>query len=75
MTGNHTYKRWDNIIKSEEDKREYRGLQLENGMKVLLVSDPLTDKSAAAIEVNVGKEITGAYCKVIKLYSSFRAYV
>lgn len=55
MEGKHSYKRWDNIIKSEQDKREYRGLLLDNQMKVLLVSDPTTDKSAAAMEVNVGK--------------------
>ena len=55
MNGTNSYKRWDNIIKSEQDKREYRGLELDNGMKVLLVSDPSTDKSAAAMEVNVGK--------------------
>ncbi|KAF6207664.1 hypothetical protein GE061_016111 [Apolygus lucorum] len=44
----------DNIIKSAEDKRFYRGLELKNGMKVVLVSDPTTDKSAAAMCVNVG---------------------
>lgn len=32
-----------------------RGLQLANGMKVLLVSDPETEKAAAALDVNVGK--------------------
>ncbi|XP_060526171.1 insulin-degrading enzyme [Cylas formicarius] len=48
------YRRLDNIIKSQEDKRLYRGLELTNGMKVLLVSDPQTDKSAAAMDVNVG---------------------
>lgn len=48
-------KRFDNIIKSTEDKREYRGLELCNGMKVILVSDPTTDKSAAAMCVNVGR--------------------
>lgn len=48
-------RRFDNIIKSEEDKRSYRGLILSNQMKVLLVSDPNTDKSAAAMDVNVGK--------------------
>ena len=57
MDGNYSYKRWDTIIKSEQDKREYRGLLLNNGMKVLLVSDPSTDKSAAAMEVNVGNAI------------------
>lgn len=54
MDGNHSYKRWDNIVKSEQDKREYRGLMLKNEMKILLISDPSTDKSAAAMEVNVG---------------------
>ena len=57
MDGDRSYKRWDSIIKSEQDKRSYRGLLLDNGMKVLLVSDPTTDKSAAALEVNVGKII------------------
>lgn len=47
-------RRVDNIIKSDEDKRLYRGLVLSNNMKVLLVSDPTTDKSAAAMHVNVG---------------------
>lgn len=45
----------DNIVQSVEDKRFYRGLILSNHMKVLLVSDPETDKSAAAMDVNVGK--------------------
>ncbi|KAJ8920518.1 hypothetical protein NQ315_005387 [Exocentrus adspersus] len=57
-------RRIDNIIKSEEDKRQYRGLELANQMKVLLVSDPNTDKSAAAMDVNIGflndpKEVLG----------------
>lgn len=47
--------RVDNIIKSAEDKRLYRGVQLDNDMKILLISDSTTDKSAAALDVNVGK--------------------
>ncbi|CAK1554529.1 unnamed protein product [Leptosia nina] len=50
----HVLHRYRDIVKSQEDKRVYRGLQLANRMKVLLVSDPTTDKSAAAIDVNVG---------------------
>ena len=42
------------IIKSATDSRNYRGLQLDNGMKVLLINDESTDKSAAALQVNVG---------------------
>lgn len=48
-------KRVDNIIKSVEDKRLYRGVQFDNDLKVLLISDPTTDKSAAALDVNIGK--------------------
>lgn len=48
-------KRVDNIVKSAGDNRSYRGLELSNHMKVLLVSDPTTDKSAAAMDVNIGK--------------------
>lgn len=47
-------KRFDNIIKSAEDNRSYRGLELANRLKVLLVSDPTTDKSAAALDINIG---------------------
>uniref|UniRef100_A0A4X2LTN1 Insulin degrading enzyme n=1 Tax=Vombatus ursinus TaxID=29139 RepID=A0A4X2LTN1_VOMUR len=44
----------NNIIKSPEDKREYRGLELVNGIKALLISDPTTDKSSAALDVHIG---------------------
>ncbi|XP_059607534.1 insulin-degrading enzyme [Phlebotomus argentipes] len=46
--------RYDNIVKSPEDNRSYRGLLLSNDMKVLLVSDPTTERSAAAMAVDVG---------------------
>jgi insulysin len=46
--------RFAEIIKSEEDKRLYRGLKLNNGIKVLLVSDPTTDKSACCLCTEVG---------------------
>ncbi|XP_078482329.1 insulin-degrading enzyme [Ciona intestinalis] len=54
----------DGIVKSDSDKREYRGLQLNNGLKIMLISDPKTDKSAASMDVNVGslsdpKELEG----------------
>merc|ERR1711892_1382369 len=45
---------YDDIAKSEEDKRCYRGLELDNGLKVLLISDSQTDKSAAAMDVHIG---------------------
>lgn len=44
----------DRIVKPESDDRQYRGLVLNNGLKVLLISDPNTDISAAALEVNAG---------------------
>uniref|UniRef100_A0A1Q3FFH3 Insulin-degrading enzyme n=1 Tax=Culex tarsalis TaxID=7177 RepID=A0A1Q3FFH3_CULTA len=46
--------RFDEIVKSQQDNRLYRGLRLGNGLKVLLISDPTTDKSAAALSVEVG---------------------
>jgi secreted Zn-dependent insulinase-like peptidase len=36
------------------DPRAYRTLTLANGLKVLLVSDPESDKAAAAVNVSVG---------------------
>ncbi|XP_076104390.1 insulin-degrading enzyme-like isoform X1 [Mytilus galloprovincialis] len=44
----------DAILKSAEDKRTYEGLELNNGMKVLLISDPETDKASGAMDVNIG---------------------
>ncbi|XP_076297777.1 insulin degrading metalloproteinase isoform X2 [Lasioglossum baleicum] len=51
---NFVEKRYDNIIKSANDVREYRGLLLTNKMKILLISNPTTDTSAAALDVNIG---------------------
>ncbi len=39
------------VIKSPNDPRAYRYLTLENGLRVLLVSDPQTDKAAASLVV------------------------
>ena len=43
------------VIKSAEDKRLYRCLELQNDMKVLLISDSSTDKSAASLDIKVAK--------------------
>lgn len=43
-----------NIIKSENDKREYRYFVLENGIKVVIISDNDTKTSAASMTVGVG---------------------
>ncbi|KAM9727441.1 insulin-degrading enzyme isoform 2-T2 [Menidia menidia] len=42
------------IIRSPEDKRVYRGLQFTNGLHAMLISDPTTDKSSAALDVQIG---------------------
>jgi hypothetical protein len=42
------------IEKPDCDERGYRILELENGLKVVLVHDPLADKSAACLRVAVG---------------------
>jgi insulysin len=42
------------VIKSENDKRDYQYLTLENGLRVLLVSDPHTDIAAASLNVATG---------------------
>lgn len=40
--------------KSPIDDKDYRGFVLDNGMKVMLVSDPNSDQAAAALDVHVG---------------------
>ncbi|XP_064631223.1 insulin-degrading enzyme-like isoform X2 [Lineus longissimus] len=44
----------NDILRPQDDKRLYRGLELSNGMKVLLCSDESTDKSSAAMDVHIG---------------------
>ncbi|MDW5376240.1 insulinase family protein [Halomonas sp. HP20-15] len=41
-------------IVSPNDSRDYRTLTLDNGLEVLLISDPDADKAAAAMNVAVG---------------------
>ena len=42
------------VEKSEQDERKYDARVLLNGMSVLLISDPTTDKASAAMDVKVG---------------------
>ena len=42
------------VIKSENDAREYKYLLLENKFRILLISDSTTEKSAASVNVHVG---------------------
>ena len=49
---------FNDIPKSPRDDRLYRGLELNNNLKVLVISDPLTDKSAAALDVHIGKTLS-----------------
>jgi len=44
----------DVVIKSAQDKREYAYKQLDNGLKVVVVSDPDADKAAASLDVHIG---------------------
>ncbi len=42
------------IITSANDDREYHYFSLPNRLRVLVISDPTTDKAAASLDVNVG---------------------
>lgn len=44
----------ETIRKSEKDNRQYQAIRLDNGMVVLLVSDPQAVKSLSALVVPVG---------------------
>lgn len=51
----HTPASPDNsIVKSANDKREYHSFILPNQLKVLVISDPDTDKAAASLDINIG---------------------
>ncbi|ONH66952.1 A-factor-processing enzyme [Cyberlindnera fabianii] len=49
-----TFHKSNNIEKPDLDNREYKFVKLPNDLTALLISDPKTDKSAAALDVNVG---------------------
>ncbi len=42
------------IVKSPADDRDYAAFTLPNGLGVVVVSDPTTDKAAASLDVHVG---------------------
>ena len=42
------------IVTSANDSRDYHYFSLSNQLRVLVVSDPATDKAAASLDVNVG---------------------
>lgn len=42
------------VIKSPNDQRQYEAVELNNGLKVLLISDLASNKAAAALDVDVG---------------------
>ena len=42
------------VEKSLNDDRSYRYLTLSNGLRVLLISDPTTEKSACCCDVRIG---------------------
>ena len=61
MSTGHVEMRYDDIIK-QNNNRLYRGLVLTNKMKILLISDLTTDKSAVAMDVNAGNYIILRFC-------------
>ena len=44
----------EGVLKPVSDQREYRYIELENGLRVMLISDAGADKAAASLDVNVG---------------------
>ena len=64
-----------NPDKASEDGRDYRALQLPNKLKVILVSDPSTDKSGAALDVHVGHLSGEIYFLQISAFTNCRCFV
>ena len=54
MLNTVTHTAWAEINKSPIDDKSYRYLELENGLKVVVVSDPSADKAAVSIDVAAG---------------------
>ena len=54
----------DDITKSEGDDRSYRGLVLQNDMKILIVSDSNTEKAAASMDVHIGNRGYGSIGRI-----------
>ncbi len=50
----HLWQETTDIVQSPADKREYSYYQLDNGLKVLLVTDSKAKKASAALSVDVG---------------------
>lgn len=48
------------IIKSPLDTRAYRPLELDNGLRVILVSDPKSDQAAVSMNIEVGSNANPA---------------
>ncbi len=48
------------LIISPNDQRDYRYLQLTNGLRVLLISDPEEEKAAASLDVHIGSAMNPA---------------
>lgn len=63
------------IIRSPEDKRVYRGLEFNNGLKAMLISDPTTDKSSAALDVHIGKCQSSSQHPGLSLVTSTVAFI
>jgi len=79
MSTERVEKRCDDIIKSQNDDRLYRGLVLTNKMKVILISDSTTDKSAVAMDINAGNYIILLFYSILMIFirtflKSFCAY-
>ena len=53
------------LIQSKSDKREYKYLTLPNKLRVLLISDPEADKSAASMDVGAGSALDDPRAKGI----------
>jgi len=47
-------RKYIDVIKSENDKRLYRYVILENDLRLLLVSDDTTEKSAVSVDIHAG---------------------
>ena len=61
------------IILPKNDKLQYRILELDNGLRAVLVHDPEADKAAASLDVSLQDDLCGLIFECGSMNAGFRS--